>query len=371
MKVLLYARVSTEAQTQKHSLDAQLNALWEFAKEMGFEVAGEYVDRGISGRSDEREAFLAMIRHATTPGASIGAILVHKLDRFSRNREDAIVYKALLKKHGVSVLSITEPVEDSPAGLLVEGILETIAEFYSRNLAQEVKKGQTEAAKKGQNQSEPPLGYRSVGGRLIVKPAEAEIVKFIFERYLQGISYRKIAGEVEAKFHKSLHPSTIAYILRNEAYIGIRIWNKRQKDGSIRPKSDWVAKEQSHTAIIEKDLFFKVQKLLKQRSKPKSKHLLSGLCQCMICNSPLHSQMQRGKVRLRCPEKLCPMGSVAEEKVAEAVFTDLELLLHHASPLGKPDLSGCNQEVRRLVLLSSIEKILIGRTALEIHYLSY
>jgi uncharacterized protein YdgA (DUF945 family) len=65
------------------------------------------------------------------------------------------------------------------------------------------------------------------------------------------------------------------------------------------------------------------------------------------------------------------MGSVAEEKVAEAVFTDLELLLHHASPLGKPDLSGCNQEVRRLVLLSSIEKILIGRTALEIHYLSY
>ena len=85
-----------------------------------------------------------------------------------------------------------------------------------------------------------------------VKPAEAEIVKFIFERYLQGISYRKIAGEVEAKFHKSLHPSTIAYILRNEAYIGIRIWNKRQKDGSIRPKSDWVVKEQSHTAIIEK-----------------------------------------------------------------------------------------------------------------------
>lgn len=72
MKVLLYARVSTEAQTQKHSLDAQLNALWEFAKEMGFEVAGEYVDRGISGRSDEREAFLAMIRHATTPGRASG-----------------------------------------------------------------------------------------------------------------------------------------------------------------------------------------------------------------------------------------------------------------------------------------------------------
>lgn len=373
MNVLLYARVSTESQAQLgHSLEAQINIMREYASQMGWLVAGEYIDRGLSGRSNERAAFLTMINFATSPRANIGAILVHKLDRFSRSREDAIFYKALLKKKGVSVISITEPIEDSPAGLLVEGILETIAEFYSQNLAEEVKKGQLQVAKKGLNQSEAPIGYKSVNGVLIVNPFEAEIVRSIYQGCLENYSFRQIAHSIETKYQKKLHPATIAYILKNQAYLGHRIWNRRRKDGSIRPESEWVIALNSHAPLINQTTFAKVQKILQAKKPHPTTYLFSGLCQCNYCKSTLTCYTQGENVKLACKKKGCPGISILESQLEKHVFESLATLYHHANPY-----KGCNlcelenKDLKRLILLTAIQIIALDQKKIELFYLNY
>ncbi|MBA7562160.1 hypothetical protein ES708_03809 [subsurface metagenome] len=138
MKVAIYARVSSERQDIDLSISAQLNALREYASRNGHAVVKEYIDEAESGRSIDRPGFKQMIvaaRQKTTP---FEAILVWKLSRFARNREDSIIYKSLLRKQGIQVISINEPVEDTPSGRLLEGIIEVIDEFYSANLAQDV-----------------------------------------------------------------------------------------------------------------------------------------------------------------------------------------------------------------------------------------
>ena len=372
MNVLLYARVSTESQAQLgHSLEAQINTMREYASQMSWVVAGEYIDRGLSGRSNERAAFLAMINFATSPHANISAILVHKLDRFSRSREDAIFYKALLKKKGVSVISITEPLEASPAGLLVEGILETIAEFYSQNLAEEVKKGQLQVAKKGLNQSEAPLGYRSENGVLIVNAYEAEIIRSIFHGCLQNYSYRQIAHSIETKYQKKLHPATIAYILKNQAYLGHRIWNRRRKDGSIRPESEWIIALNSHEPLISQATFTKVEKILQAKKPHPKTHLFSGLCQCNYCKSTLTCYTQGENVKLICRKKGCPGVSILESKLEKFVFESLAMLYHHAYPYESYNLCELeNKDLKRLILLTAIQIINLDQKQVEIVYLN-
>lgn len=370
MKVLLYVRVSTDAQVQHgHSIEAQLEALYEYVEAKGLEVAGEFIDRGLSGRTQDREEFLAMINYATTPLSGISAVLVHKFDRFSRSREDAILYKALLKKHGVSVISISEPLEDTPAGALVEGILETIAEFYSKNLSLEVKKGQFQAAKKGLNQSEAPLGYCSNNGVLTINHNEALIVRFIYANYLKNHSYRKVASNIATEFNKNLHPSSIAYILRNEAYIGIRIWNKRRHDGTFRSESEWIKVYNSHDPIISEEDFFKVRSLLEKRSLKKNNHLFSGLCRCSLCNKTLHCHSQRGKVRLTCPTKGCKGVSILETNLEKIVFDNISHLLFHCVPKKTFHLDKIiSKEYRQLILRSTIDHILIAKNTIDIVY---
>jgi len=121
MRIALYARVSTSEQAEGLSLDAQLRALRLHAAEHGHDVVDEFVDRGFSATNDKRPAFQRMI--AAARSGLLDAILVHKLDRFSRNLEQAVTYRELLKREGVAVISITEPIDDSPASFVTEGIL--------------------------------------------------------------------------------------------------------------------------------------------------------------------------------------------------------------------------------------------------------
>lgn len=138
MKAVLYARVSSEKQAEKDlSISAQLKALRKYAAEKGYEVIREFVDEAESARTANRPAFQEMIALAKSKPKPFDVILVWKLSRFARNREDSIVYKSLLRKRGIQVVSIKERVDDSPAGALLEGMIEVIDEFYSANLAQE------------------------------------------------------------------------------------------------------------------------------------------------------------------------------------------------------------------------------------------
>ena len=163
MKVALYARVSSDKQDTDLSISSQLRALREYAEKQGYQVVREFVDEVESGRTISRPAFRDMISLAKRPDRTFEAILVWKYARFARNREDSIVYKTLLRKNGVQVISINEPFEDTPTGRLLEAIIESLDEFYSDNLGEEVTRGMRESASRGFYLSaKPPYGYRKI-----------------------------------------------------------------------------------------------------------------------------------------------------------------------------------------------------------------
>jgi site-specific DNA recombinase len=149
MKVVLYARVSSDSQDVDLSISAQLKALREYAIKNGYEIVGEFIDEAKSGRTTDRSEFKTMIALARAKQPPFQAILVWKFSRFSRNRADSSTYKALLRKKGIEVISITEPVDDSPAGQMLEGMIEVVYEFYSANMGQDIKRGMREHAERG------------------------------------------------------------------------------------------------------------------------------------------------------------------------------------------------------------------------------
>lgn len=163
MKVALYARVSSEQQAEKDlSIPAQLKALKTHVLKRGWDVAREYVDKAESARSANRPAFQEMIAHTKQKPLPFQGILVWKLSRFARNREDSILYKSLLRKRGVQVISINEQIDESPTGRLLEGMIESIDEFYSANLGQDTRRGMKENAQRGFLNGAPvSFGYRA------------------------------------------------------------------------------------------------------------------------------------------------------------------------------------------------------------------
>ena len=135
MRAVLYCRYSSEKQTEQ-SIEGQLAACHDYARQHGYVVVGEYIDRALSAKSDNRPEFLRMIEDSSKKDFDI--ILVYQLDRFSRNRYDSAVYKTKLKKNGVRVLSARENIADDASGVLMEAVLEGMAEYYSAELSQKV-----------------------------------------------------------------------------------------------------------------------------------------------------------------------------------------------------------------------------------------
>lgn len=294
-----YIRVSTEEQTE-FSPDAQKKALQQFAKYNGYILKERniFTDEGISGRqAEKRPAFMEMIARAKSPEHPFDVILVHKFDRFARNREDSIVYKSLLKREcGVRVISITENIEHDKFSVILEAILEAMAEYYSINLAEEVKKGMTEKALRGGFQTSPPYGYTVKNNQLITVPEEANIVRHIFSLYNAGYSYSEIAralNQIDVKTHRG-HPfegRTVKYILNNPVYIGKLRWNPKGKSEKIGV-SDLIVAEGTHEACIDRETWeLACRKMLHTKrsiSLPlQDKHWLSGVLRCAECGRPM------------------------------------------------------------------------------------
>lgn len=135
MKVVIYARFSSHSQTEQ-SIEGQLKVCYDYAKSNNYTVIGEYIDRAQSGKFDNRLEFQKMI--SDSDKHNFGGVLVYQLDRFARNRYDSAIYKAKLKKNGVRVLSAKENITDDASGILVEGVLESMAEYYSAELSQKI-----------------------------------------------------------------------------------------------------------------------------------------------------------------------------------------------------------------------------------------
>ena len=310
MKVALYARVSSDKQDTDLSLSAQLKALREYAARNGHVVVKEYVDEAESGRSIDRPGFKQMIACARQKSAPFDAILVWKLSRFARNREDSIVFKALLRKHGIQVLSITEPLEDTPTGRLLEAIIESLDEFYSANLGQEeVLRGMRESASRGfYVASAAPYGYRRVKvkdgakerPKLEIEPREASVVSRIFKEFLAGAGLKEIGKRlndegVSAPRSRRWGKTTLHKILSNEAYAGKLVWGRSsQKLSPIRVEGAW-------EPIVDADTLSRAQAMLRERTpknlhprRASSRYLLSGLARCGHCGKALVCQEAKG-----------------------------------------------------------------------------
>lgn len=300
-----YIRVSTDDQLE-FSLDAQIKALKEYAKKNNMIILTEhiYADEGISGkRADKRPSFMKMIATSKKKPRPFDVILVHKFDRFARSREDSVVYKSMLKREsGIKVISITEQIEDDKFSVILEAMLEAMAEYYSLNLSDEVKKGMTEKATRGELQTCPCFGYKVEDNQLVIVPEEAKYVKFIFEKFAsQEMSMRQIAmylNDLGVKTHRGcdFENRNIDYILNNPAYISMLRWNSTGKFSRKWDNKNVILAKSTHEPIIGQELWDKTQTLLKDRKQlykkgqhktVKIRYWSQGLVKCGNCGKSL------------------------------------------------------------------------------------
>ena len=187
-------------------------------------VVAEYIDRALTGTTDKRPSFLQMIEDSKKK--IFDYVLVYQLDRFARNRYDSANYKAKLKKNGVRVLSAKENITEDASGILIEGVLESMAEYYSAELSQKVKRGIRESYEKGYFIGGYGLfGYDIVDKKWTINSYEADIVRDIFTRYKNGEKAKEIIARlngqgIKTKAGSSFNMNSLARIIRNEKYIG-------------------------------------------------------------------------------------------------------------------------------------------------------
>lgn len=285
----LYIRVSTHDQDEI-SPDTQKKLGLEFAKKNNIYVPPEFIFmESISGRdAKKRKEFQKMIALAKAPEHPIDAIVVWKFSRFARNQEESIVYKSMLRKDNVEVLSVSEPLVDGPFGSLIERIIEWMDEYYSIRLSGEVMRGMKEKALRHGYQIVPPLGYNAVGGGkpFVINEDEMRIVDFIFKSYDSGKDATRIARLCNERGYKTKRGNkferrNIDYILRNPFYIGTVVWNGIEFRGEHDVRFD---SEEFHARI---QLMDARKRPVKSRNVSTCKHWLSGLVKCSVCGATM------------------------------------------------------------------------------------
>ena len=283
MNAVIYARYSSQNQTEQ-SIEGQLRDNYAWAKQQGVTVIAEYIDRALTGTKDNRPDFQRMIADAASKKFQM--VIVWKLDRFARNRYDSAVYKAKLKKYGVKVVSVMENITDSPEGIILEGLLEAMAEYYSANLSENTKRGLRESALKGYwTGGHVPFGYKLENRKLVADEKRAPIVRYIFEQYAAGVAKADLIAELEAKGVRTYYgrPLTFASfnsVLRNRLYTGYY-------------EHSGVVIEGVAERLISDEIYWKTQEQIKARSrapavrKAKVEYLLSGKAFCGLCGEPM------------------------------------------------------------------------------------
>jgi site-specific DNA recombinase len=289
MKVALYCRVSTEEQVKGHSLAYQVKAAREYAAARGWKVVAEYRDEGFSAKTDRRPQFQAMI--AAARRHEFEGVVVWKLDRFSRSREDAVTYKALLRREGVRVHSVTEPTDDSPASIITEAMLEAVAEWYSADLKQKVSAARRHRAETGLWNNRLPHGYKSRGARRppAIDKEKASGVRRAFELYATGRhTFAQVAGILNREGYpspsgRSWLKDTVRDMLANRFYLGF-----------VQYRGEWRPGRQQ--ALVDPRVFERCQEIRRERyAGPRSHvqnyrvYLLQGLLRCSVCGEKLQA----------------------------------------------------------------------------------
>lgn len=291
MNAVIYARYSSHNQRDE-SIEGQIRECKDFANKNSITVIGEYIDRAISGKTDNRPSFQKLIKDSEK--RKFDAVIMYTLDRFARNRYDSAVYKAKLKKNGVKIFYAKQPMPDTPEGIILESVLEGYAEYYSENLSRNIKRGMRENALKGMVMGSLPIGYQKSEDRTYkIDPIGAKIVKEIFTMYSQGKSAAQIIRWLNEQGYRTsqgnkFNKNSLDRILRNDKYIGTFRYDDIVLENKIPP-------------IIENSLFEKVQVMLhhnfssRARNKAKEDYLLSTKLFCGYCGSPMNGESGTSK----------------------------------------------------------------------------
>lgn len=279
MNIVIYARYSSHKQTEQ-SVEGQLKDCYAYAQKHSYTVVGEYVDRAISGRTDNRPEFRRMIEDSKKK--RFQGVLVWKLDRFSRDRYDSAINKRKLKKNGVRVFSAMEDIRDDSSGIILESVLEGVAEAFSRDLAEKVKRGMLVSAEKCQyNGGIVPLGFKIENKQYKIDEDAAPIAKKIFEMYAQGFTVTSIleylkSNRIYTNANREFNKTNLITMLSNKKYIGTYTFCDIVIEGGI-PR------------IVSDELFAKVQNKLdlakhkKEKSAGKLDYILSTKLFCGHC----------------------------------------------------------------------------------------
>ena len=340
-----YIRVSTDDQIE-YSPDSQLKAIRKYAKDHELILPEEFifVDEGISGRkADKRPSFQRMIGTAKLKPKPFDVILLWKFSRFARNRQDSIVYKSMLRKQcGIDVVSISEQLGEDNTSILIEALIEAMDEYYSLNLAEEVKRGMNEKFSRGGVVSQPPFGYKMQDGIFAPDQANASVVQMIYNEYLSGMGARQIAAKlnemgIRSTKGKPFENRTIEYILTNPTYIGKLRRSKNGRDNLDRfhqNTDNTMIIDGKHQPIISKEVFEAVQQRLADNKKLYTRYsrqepvefMLKGLVKCDNCGATL--TMLASHKSLQCHQYAkgaCKISHcIAVKKINTAVIEKLK-----------------------------------------------
>lgn len=301
-----YARFSSDNQREE-SIEAQFYDIKKYAESEGILIKKYFSDEAISGRTANRPDFQTMLDKIYKEG-NVDYIIVHKVDRFSRDKYQSAIIKEKLSRRGVRVLYAAQRIADTPEGGLMESILEGFADYYSKNLSVETKKGLYTNARKAQfNGGLIPFGFDvDEDKHYVVNDYEAVAVRLIFELYLSGMSQSKVADEInhrgyKTRMNRKFTDYSIKNILVNPKYAGIYQYGKlrfgygptgKRTVKSEREDEDIVQIEDAIPAIVEREVFEKVQKMIKNRSNyrrpgQRTTYALKGKIICSCCGGNL------------------------------------------------------------------------------------
>lgn len=327
-RAAIYGRYSSHTQKDT-SIEQQFLEIRQYCRQQDIYIVEEYADRALSGTTDTRPEFQRMMRDASR--GKFNLVVCWKVDRFARNRYDSAMYKARLKKHDIKVLYAKESIPDGPEGILLESILEGSAEYYSANLAQNIKRGLNANAMECKVTSGYlPLGYtKGPDLRYQIDPAGAEIVRRIFQMYCSGTSTKAICETLNnmgcrTKRGAQFNKNSLRSILSNERYTGVYIYDNIRTEGGV-------------PAIIDKETFLKAQEMLDYHAKAPAAsydapYLLTGKLFCGHCGEPMIGMSGHGKsgntfsyyacANKRRGDKTCDKKNVRREDIEFAVVQD-------------------------------------------------
>lgn len=310
-RAVSYLRVSTREQAERggreegFSIPAQRDANKKKAQAVGAMVVKEFVERGVSGTSTNRPALQEMLRYLEAEQGNIDYVIVHKLDRLARNRADDVTLNQRFNELGIRLVSTSENIDQTPGGILLHGIMSSIAEFYSRNLANEVIKGMSEKVKNGGSVSRAPIGYLNTrtieNGRenrtVTVDDTRAPLVTWAFNAYATGEhSVRTLTKELVRRglttvptarlVEKPVEIRHVHSMLTNIYYTGITTFKGVEYPGS-------------HTPLIDRETFEKVQTILKEKINGersiKHDHYLKSTMYCGHCGFRMVVQVVKNR----------------------------------------------------------------------------